>query len=1311
MKYYFMLVLLFFIIRNDYCQTYAELPAAKNILVVYKRGDSVSEAIKNEYVNRRNIPLINVIKGTFNLGGLEIPDSAYNKQVILDHNGESIKRNGDCTGSNGYPCDTLAWQYYEDYIAAPIRTYLNNTIDPATGNYLRDQIRYIVLCKGIPFKIQSGGDWGPDAYRNLINISVDAMLSILNTNSNNNLPPLQYYTTDPKGNPYYNCDPNFTMDYRFKPNFFTNSQITLSYLVSRLDGINLDETIQMIDRSVNADTSGTGTFILDFAGTYQRHINDAASAQEILNNLGFNSIFGQNIFANTSNVIGYTSQGQHAGYVPDYLQSLLQFSYLNGAVCNTFESFNCCSMLPIFRKGQGLISEFVKKRTADNQAGTSGVGDAFEPFTGGIPQNAVLFPAYAIGYGVVDAVYQAIPEIPWHYVVIGDPLTRIYKTLTTDTIKVNTAFNSLVTDHKIIVPENVTLTLNDNAVVEFKKNAQLQIKGRLVVGSNVQLNFNSYSTLELQDLSLTNSSITFKDCARLKSANKLTLNSNSTLTLADKSSATINSFHLFGDCKLTVTKGVVNTNKLIIHSCKDIINNGTINIMKSLIADTDSKKTISATTNGQINCSNIDTLFLDNCSFDNVGLSVSITEQLANTYYSLKNIVFTNQSFQFSGKEENQLSLALSDLKFINNQSAALSLSLINNLEINNVEISNSSQLENGLNLERIQNGYIHNVTINNSKKGIKLIHGSNPTVLLSDASYNYIIDSVKIYNSVTGYDFEGINCDNLKITNSNISNSTVGINVYNFTCSPQISNNVISNCNIAILLANGTDVLLKNNNITSSLCGISLNNITEPLIVNNQLIGINHPKSLSGIFSSSSNGIYRLNNISYFKNGIELGNSSPKIGQNTITDNIEHGLYITAGSSPDLSSSYIYNTLPATQVPISGFNLIKDNGNSNNCSLTMQSEIYFNQSKIALAEGCNSIIDDRNKSGCNNQLLIEGSNGDDTEAYLNYWGNHPIYGNDPNNRTAGDVYFDLNPYLPEECNNIPNQQNSLVLRNAANVPVDTVFTTTKSNIELSGINLDYAKSLNNYLNNNYTESITGYKNIISAYGNNIKSAEAYKKLFAVNKLKKSSKETFIELKNYYDNKRSTLQDSILINILSQLSNLCLIEIKNLDAAIDNFLVIAANNPNNDKGFYACVDALSASLLQDSTNQLSKKNKLNIAGIEDFNKRYADLMRNRSLGSFSADSKNIPQKNELLSNYPNPFNPETMISFSIKEQSNVKLVIFDVLGRKVKELVNEEKLPGTYNVKFNAGNLSSGIYFYSIITNNFVQTKKMLLLK
>lgn len=83
----------------------------------------------------------------------------------------------------------------------------------------------------------------------------------------------------------------------------------------------------------------------------------------------------------------------------------------------------------------------------------------------------------------------------------------------------------------------------------------------------------------------------------------------------------------------------------------------------------------------------------------------------------------------------------------------------------------------------------------------------------------------------------------------------------------------------------------------------------------------------------------------------------------------------------------------------------------------------------------------------------------------------------------------------------------------------------------------------------------------------------------------------------------------------------------------------------------------------------------------------------------------------LFQNYPNPFNPNTSIQFSIPERSNVTLKVYDILGNEVTTLVNEELQRGGYEFNFDASELTSGIYFYKLQTENYVETKKMILLK
>jgi photosystem II stability/assembly factor-like uncharacterized protein len=92
-------------------------------------------------------------------------------------------------------------------------------------------------------------------------------------------------------------------------------------------------------------------------------------------------------------------------------------------------------------------------------------------------------------------------------------------------------------------------------------------------------------------------------------------------------------------------------------------------------------------------------------------------------------------------------------------------------------------------------------------------------------------------------------------------------------------------------------------------------------------------------------------------------------------------------------------------------------------------------------------------------------------------------------------------------------------------------------------------------------------------------------------------------------------------------------------------------------------------------------------------------------------SNEVPSQFNLEQNYPNPFNPSTTIKFNLPMEGAVKLAVFDGLGREVKSLVNENLRAGYYSVNFDASGLTSGAYFYKLVTSGYTQTKKMVLVK
>ncbi len=89
----------------------------------------------------------------------------------------------------------------------------------------------------------------------------------------------------------------------------------------------------------------------------------------------------------------------------------------------------------------------------------------------------------------------------------------------------------------------------------------------------------------------------------------------------------------------------------------------------------------------------------------------------------------------------------------------------------------------------------------------------------------------------------------------------------------------------------------------------------------------------------------------------------------------------------------------------------------------------------------------------------------------------------------------------------------------------------------------------------------------------------------------------------------------------------------------------------------------------------------------------------------------VPSSYSLGQNYPNPFNPITNVKFSILNSGNVKIVVYDVMGREVQTLVNGRLQPGTYETSFDGSMLNSGVYFYKMVTDGYTETKRMLLIK
>ena len=405
--------------------TNANIATPENVFVVYRiqraPNDTMSFHIANYYKQMRNIPDENVF-------GLNLPES----QEINGHT-INVLFYDELIHDNDWelPQTNHAWQYVQNYIMTPIENHLDTTF--SNGQPLKDIIRYIVLCKGIPLKVNSYVEYSGNSQNYKHMVAVDGLVCLIQQPDPNFSILTDVFGTSRTDlyNPYAYQDRNFTMDYRFVTNHFvTTGGVQLSYLVSRLDGPTYEDVITLIDNSLNPDLSGSSAFVLDAHLSSGLGVldlrNDATRTHEIFQSLSVVDTFDATdnwILDFPGNVIGYSSSGKHAGMPLGYIVNDLEFTYSKGAVFNTYESYNgyVIDINNCIRRqdNHGLISEFIDK------GGAGGVCHTYEPRVSTVVKDSIYFPTYAIGYSAVDAAYQGMPFLAYQNVVIGDPLVTI----------------------------------------------------------------------------------------------------------------------------------------------------------------------------------------------------------------------------------------------------------------------------------------------------------------------------------------------------------------------------------------------------------------------------------------------------------------------------------------------------------------------------------------------------------------------------------------------------------------------------------------------------------------------------------------------------------------------------------------------------------------------------------------------------------------------------------------------------------------------------------------------------------------------
>ena len=470
-----------------------------------------------------------------------------------------------------------------------------------------------------------------------------------------------------------------------------------------------------------------------------------------------------------------------------------------------------------------------------------------------------------------------------------------------------------------------------------------------------------------------------------------------------------------------------------------------------------------------------------------------------------------------------------------------------------------------------------------------------------------------------------------------------------------------ISNAQTALILSGSPSMNISNNYIHDNTNGIFLN-MSSPTITNNQ------------IRNNGGYGIWAQNE------------SSPSISSNIITGNSYSGIY------SDLYSA-IGGNCPAS-------NALRNNGTG--LSLYYNSETYFGYSGCG---GSNSIC---------NSTGYEVSATSNSYAYVqnNWWGSYP-----PN---ASEFYADGTSYI-DRSSPLSSDPNP-TMQKSSSLSLNTVGLGAAQSSAIdwdSFFDAEIMKALQSFFAGNYQDALDQFEKKFT------KEKDFSKKKYALAKISqcysRMNNKGFIDyLNNNILPKLS--KDDELYAVALELEYLSYLREGKFENAVNNLNILRDNHSTSEEMYKHSLFNLSFVFGKYLNNITKAKEYLGELEAKYPNDR---LVLNGKMLILGENPSNFSYRNqqfadtfltnsvqdELLGNYPNPFNPTTKISFSLPQKSQIKLKVFDVLGREIQILADGVYEAGKYEVEFNATNLPSGVYFYNFTSGSNSITKKMLLMK
>ena len=514
---------------------------------------------------------------------------------------------------------------------------------------------------------------------------------------------------------------------------------------------------------------------------------------------------------------------------------------------------------------------------------------------------------------------------------------------------------------------------------------------------------------------------------------------------------------------------------------------------------------------------------------------------------------------------------------------------------------------------------------------------------------------------------------------------------------------NTTTSNSIGINVTGGRNIYIVNNTITNIPVGISVSsgiavvkgNIIKGTIPSLSIVGI-------GVLNCPG-GFVNNNKISGYQIGVRLLNSSPELHNNdveneNITGNKTSALYCEYKSVPRLS-------------PVNdGTNFIWDGGENKLISKLAGDGIRFvDYSLPDMDYGNNTVLGYYN--------YLEGANvkGSQIVVRNNCWVEDPPILS--KFKDAGAPVF----FVPYYCGagGPLGKRQAGILSGQSVYLIDRgmgFFDTAAASPSLVAVENDkalLAEGRKKIFLNDFTGAVQTFEYMLQLYKTGYAAYEALNEIIYCYDRMGADQYSYFALRSYYNRiTRSGSGDSIFIMYAKDLSRRALIKSGDTKNALLEYEYAVTHSTDSSSMMSNEISVIDAYTLindgVDSTDFTGNLAYLKPSSLDEAGKMIFDRAYKFNGG---ADKPEIPTVFYLSQNYPNPFNPVTTIYYSLPSKQRVTLKVYDILGRLITTLLNEDKDPGSYNISFNGVNFASGIYFYRFQAGAFTDIKKMALVK